>query len=36
MEQELTDLKKLNYAMVTRMQRLETLLRTMPRLGPWP
>ena len=36
MDQELTDLKKLNYAMVTRMQRLESLLRSMPRMSPWP
>lgn len=32
--QELTDLKKLNYAAVARMQRLETLIRSLPRTYP--
>lgn len=32
--QELTDLKKLNYAAVARMQRLESLIRSIPRAYP--
>ncbi|XP_014258840.1 uncharacterized protein LOC106672158 [Cimex lectularius] len=34
--EELIDLKKLNYATVARMQRLESLLRSLPRGIPYP
>ncbi|XP_066908717.1 uncharacterized protein [Halyomorpha halys] len=36
LNKELLDLKKLNYAAVARMQRLESLIRTIPRSIPYP